>query len=63
MVDLTNADLRGSTFDRVDLSGARFRRSNLDGITVRGANMQILAEWQHRLYAERELSAPEAPTR
>ncbi|ASR54073.1 pentapeptide repeat-containing protein [Cellulomonas sp. PSBB021] len=63
MVDVTDADLRGSTFDRVDLSGARLRRSNLDGITVRGADMQILAEWQHRLYAERELSALVAPTR
>lgn len=40
MVDLTDADLRGSTFDRVDLSGARIRRTNLDGITVRGADMR-----------------------
>ncbi len=40
MVDLTDADLRGSTFDRVDLSGARLRRTNLDGITVRGADMR-----------------------
>jgi len=33
-----------------DLTGARFQR-----MTLQGAN----EEWEHRLYAERDLTAPE----
>jgi DinB superfamily/Pentapeptide repeats (8 copies) len=39
MADFTNADLRGSRFERVDLSGAQLRAVDLTGARFRGVSL------------------------
>jgi Pentapeptide repeats (8 copies) len=73
VADFIDADLRGSRFEHVDLSGAQLRDVDLTGARfgpgwppprsypVRECLLIILnEEWEHRLYAERDLGVLEA---
>jgi Pentapeptide repeats (8 copies) len=75
VADFFRADLSSSRFERVDLSGAEFCTVDLShtkpvegtawpppqSFTVRECLLVVLnEEWEHRLYAERDLAVLEA---
>jgi Pentapeptide repeats (8 copies) len=71
MADFTDTDLRGSRFERADLSGSQFLASTKPvewpgwprpaSYPVSTCLRVVLnEEWEHRLFAERDLAALEA---